>query len=401
MRRHIRIPAAVTLLALGLSGCTAPPIVAPSAPANNPSPASAPIVLGAIYNLTGGQAVLDVPSAKGAQLAVDQVNAGGGLLGRPVELVLKDGETDQAVIRAAATAILEKDPSTAALFGFSDTDPVLAVAPVAADSGRVFLTSGATSPKLPEEAPGYVFLACFGDNVQAAAGAEWAYENLSARTVSILYTGGSTYAGLLQAYFRTRFEELGGKVASVQAIEATGAAAAAAAAAKLQPADLVYLAATPDEALDAVHALRAASYDGPILGGDGLDVAGLWEQHPEVSQVYYTTHVYLGPNNDDPAVAPFRKAYSEAYPNSPPDAFAALGYDAARLLMEAISQAGRDDPEAVRSALQGISEFHGVTGQIGFPPGSQIPVKSVAILAADNGSLRLAEQLIPVQVPAP
>lgn len=375
--------------------------MAPAAPANNPSPAPAPIVLGAIYNLTGGQAGLDIPSSQGAQLAVDQANASGGLLGRPVELVLKDGETDQAVIRAAATAILEQNPSTAALFGFSDTDPVLAAAPVAADSGRVFLTSGATSPKLPEEAPGYVFLACFGDNVQAAAGAEWGYENLSARTVSILYTGDSTYADLLQGYFRTRFEELGGEVVSVEAIRSAGASSAAAAAAKLEPADLVYLAATPDEALVAVQALRASGYDGPILGGDGLDVAGLWEQHTEVSQIYFTTHAYLGADSDDPAVVAFREAYAEAYPDSPPDAFAALGYDAARLLMEAISQAGSDDPEAVRSALAGITQFHGVTGQLGFPPGSQIPVKSVAILGADSGTVRLAAQLMPQQVPAP
>src|SRR5215472_5675878 len=137
-----------------------------------------PIVLGAVYNLSGGQASLDQPSWNGAQLAAAQINKGGGLLGRRLSLLVADGQTDPTVLAAASTELLDRKAS--ALFGLSDTDAVLAAAPPAAAQSTLFLTSGATSPKLPEQVPIYLYLACFGDNDQAAAGAEYARQTLKA-----------------------------------------------------------------------------------------------------------------------------------------------------------------------------------------------------------------------------
>jgi branched-chain amino acid transport system substrate-binding protein len=144
------------------------------------APTGQPIKLGALYNLTGAQASLDVPSANGAKLAVKEINDAGGVLGRPLEMVLYDGKTDAATIGNAATQELESD-KVVAMLGFSDTDQVLAAAPIAAKSGVVFVTSGATSPKLPDQVPDYLYMACFGDNVQAAAGAEYGFNDLKAR----------------------------------------------------------------------------------------------------------------------------------------------------------------------------------------------------------------------------
>ena len=109
------------------------------------------------------------------------------MLGRPVKLVLVDGETKPKVIAREAARLFKQEPALAGLIGFSDTDMVLAAAPIAAKNKRVFLTSGATSPKLPREVARYLFLACFGDNVQAAAGAEWAVKTLKARSAVVLY----------------------------------------------------------------------------------------------------------------------------------------------------------------------------------------------------------------------
>jgi branched-chain amino acid transport system substrate-binding protein len=97
----------------------------------------------------------------------------------------------------------------------------------------------------------------------------------------------------------------------------------------------------------------------------------------------------------------FREAYVKAYPGSLPDAFAALGYDAARLLIAAVAEAESPDPKKVRQALAGIRRFEGVTGTIGYPPGSRIPTKSVAILEIDNGRRTLVRTLSPSQVPPP
>ncbi|MCB0108556.1 MAG: acetolactate decarboxylase, partial [Caldilineaceae bacterium] len=160
---------------------------------HEPPPSTAAIVLGALYNLTGAQSGLDIPSAQGAQLAVAEVNRQGGLLGRPVHLALADGESDPAVLAAKTTAMLADFPQVTAFLGLSDTDMVLGAAPVAAAAQRLFLTSGATSPQLPAQVPDYLYLACFGDNVQAAAAAEWAYAELSARRAAILYDAEMLY----------------------------------------------------------------------------------------------------------------------------------------------------------------------------------------------------------------
>ena len=362
-------------------------------------PSTEPIVLGAIYSLKGGQAALDVPSSRGARLAVDEINRAGGVLGRPVQLVVGDAESAPGLAAGRSADILNQHPSVTALFGLSDTDLVLAAAPVAASKGRLFLTSGATSPKLPAQIPGYLFLACLGDNVQAAAGAEWAYDSLSARTVSILFNNESTYTQLLHDYFRTRFEELGGRVLSVASYtpgEDLGTPIG-----QLQAADLIYLAATPAEVLDGVLALRAAGHHAPILGGDGFDAADIWQVHPDISNVFFTTHAYLGEDNDDPKIVAFRRAYTQAYPDAMPDAFATLGYDAARLLLTAIRQAGSADPASVLDALASIRSFDGVTGQLGYPAGSQIPVKAVTLLEIQGGAYRLVQQLLPAKTPAP
>jgi len=124
-----------------------------------------PVVFGAIYNLTGSQAGLDVPSSMGARLAVKQINAKDGLLGRPVKLALENGESNTQIVAQKTADVLASFPSSSAVLGLSDTDMVLAAAPVAAANKRVFLTSGATSPLLPAEVPKYLFLALGYDTV--------------------------------------------------------------------------------------------------------------------------------------------------------------------------------------------------------------------------------------------
>jgi branched-chain amino acid transport system substrate-binding protein len=358
----------------------------------------APVVLGAVYNLTGGQAELDIPSSRGARLAVNEANRHGGVLGRTVRLVLEDGESRPEVIAARTAAAIVGNPSISALFGLSDTDMVLAAAPVAARHQRLFLTSGATSPLLPAAVPEYLFLACFGDNIQAAAAAEWAFDDLGARSVSVLFNATSSYTRLLHGYFQTRFVDLGGRVVSVESYTPGNIGPAVG---RLGKADFVFVSAVPEDVVEAVRLLRAAGFSAPIVGGDGFDLQDAWRDHPDIARVFFTTHAYLGTDNPDPRVTAFRKAYVEAYPGSAPDAFAALGYDAARLLIAAVAAAGSADPQEVRAALAGIRDFEGVTGTISYPPGGRIPVKSVTILEIDGGRRKLVRTLSPTSVPPP
>jgi branched-chain amino acid transport system substrate-binding protein len=366
-----------------------------------PDPAVAadePVVIGAVFNLTGGQKDLGLPSSEGARLAVDLANAGKGVLGRKVRMVVIDGGTDPMTISRQARRFFDDEPSVAGMIGLSDTDMVLAAAPVAAEHGRVFVTSGATSPLLPSQVPDFLFLACFGDNVQAAAGAEWAYVDLGARTVAVLHKQGNSYTRLLHGYFEARFEELGGQVLASRpyALEDFDASVRA-----LPKADLIYLAATPDDVAAAIPKLRAAGIAAPILGGDGLDIGAAWGEVASAKDVFFTTHAYVGADNPDPAVQEFRTAFAKAYGDREPNAFTALGYDTARLLMVAIEAAGSTEPEAVRNAVAATTDFAGVTGKISFAKGSQIPLKPVTIMEVNGGRQSFRANVLPKQVPPP
>jgi len=361
--------------------------------------AKEPVQLGAIFNLTGRQSVLDQPSWMGAQLALQEVNDAGGVLGRSLALPLADGQSEPALVAEQTQKLVDAHPGLTALFGLSDTDMALTAGEAAAQEHRLFLTTGATSPKLTEEVPEYLFLACFGDNVQAAAAAEYAFDELGARSVAVVYNSVWTYTRLLQGYFRERFEALGGKVVSVSTYYPNAME-------KLpdgvKAADAIFLSSEEaPEGVKAVQLLRKAGFEVPILSGDGSDSPALWEAQPDLSQVYYTAHAWLSPENPNPKVKAFLEAYAAAHPGEEPTGFTALGFDAVHLLSDAIRKAGNADPDAVRQALATTSAFEGVTGTFRYPEGSRVPVKSVAIMKVEQGKTGLAEMVTPREVPSP
>ncbi len=360
--------------------------------------ASKPIVLGALYNLTGSQSVLDGPSLQGARLAVMEANARGGVLGRPVQLEIVDGRSDTGVILAKTRALLRKYPDLTGLVGFSDTDMVLAAAPAVEEGQLPFITSGATSPLLPREFPRYLYLACFGDNVQASAGAQWAYEYLQARRAIVLYNDTMAYTRLLHGYFQRRFVSLGGTIVDVRAYRPMAFADALR---NLPPADLIFLSASPEDAVTVLPGIRAAGIDLPILGGDGLDIGADWRKNDAITDVYFTTHVYLGADSANPVVTLFRRNYLDHFPGSEPDAFSALGYDAMGLLLEAVGKAGSDDPRSVRLALMNINGFRGVTGVIGYGGTDRIPRKSVTVMTVARGKEAFVAEVLPAEIPPP
>ncbi len=147
--------------------------------------------------------------------------------------------------------------------------------------------------------------------------------------------------------------------------------------------------------------MRGAGIAAPILGGDGLDIGAAWQQVAQADHVYFTTHAYLGADNPDPRVKAFRAAFAKAYPDKQPDAFSALGYDAARLLLAAIKSAGGTEPEAVRKALAATHDFAGVTGTISYRGGSRIPAKSVTVMSVTGGQQSFVTTLLPAKIPPP
>jgi branched-chain amino acid transport system substrate-binding protein len=337
-------------------------------------------------------------------LAIKEINAASGLLGRPVELALYDGETDAATIGLAATQLAESD-KVVAMLGFSDSDQTLAAAPIAAKAGVVFVTSGATSPKLPEQAPDYLYMACFGDNVQAAAGAEYAHNTLKAKSAYLLIDEDMEYTLLLGKYFKERFTELGGNVVLEDTYQ-TGAEDFSAQIAKLKAAgampDVLFIASGPDDIGAIVKQFRAAGVDQPIFGGDSYDtprmvrIAGKGAEN-----TYFTTHALMDATLGTDAVKKFIAAYQAEFKAPPENAFAGLGYDTVKLIADAIQRAGSADPKDIREALAQTENLPGVTGAITFQPGSRIPQKGVTVILVKNGEFTLAAEVIPQKVPVP
>jgi branched-chain amino acid transport system substrate-binding protein len=363
-----------------------------------------PVKIGAIYNLSGSQASLGRPSLNGSILAAEQLNARGGLLGRRVELIAVDGETDPALIAEEAEKLVHV-PGLSAMTGLSDTTMVLAAAPIAEKARMVFLTSGATSPRVPVEFPSYYFMACFGDNTQAAAGAEYAFSTLGAKTAYVLFDETMDYTVLLARYFRERYLQVGGQIVGEDTY-AGGATDFSAQIAKIEnleaPPDMLYVASGPDDIGRLVKQLRDAGVDEPIFGGDGYDTPLLLEiAGAAANDVYFTTHALFDPAQATPLEKQFIEAYEERFGTPPESSFAGLGYDAVNLLAAAIELAGSAKQKAVPGALEATRGFPGVTGTMSFAPGVHIPEKQVTIVRVEDGALTLAAMLTPEEVPPP
>src|SRR5258705_6521330 len=129
------------------------------------------IKIGGGFALTGAESSLDLPAANGAKLAVKEINAAGGGLGRQIDFIVHDTKYDMSVTAHVAKQFVEQD-KVVAVIGFTDTDSVLAAGPTIQAAGLPFITAGATSPKIPSQVGNMMFLACCGDNVQGAAAPE-------------------------------------------------------------------------------------------------------------------------------------------------------------------------------------------------------------------------------------
>jgi len=363
-----------------------------------------PVKIGAIYNLTGSQASLGRPSLNGSILAAEQLNARGGVLGRRVELIAVDGESNPALIAEESEKLVHV-PGLSAMTGLSDTTMVLAAAPVAEKARMVFLTSGATSPRVPVEFPGYYFMACFGDNTQAAAGAEYAFSSLGAQTAYVLFDETMDYTVLLARYFKERYLQLGGDIVGEDTY-AGGASDFSAQIAKLEslrdPPDVLYVASGPDDIGPLVRQLRDAGVDEPILGGDAYDTPLLVQiAGAAANDVHFTTHALFDPAQATPREKQFIDAYQARFGILPESSFAGLGYDAVNLLAGAIERAGSAKQKVVPGALEATRGFPVVTGTISFAPGVHIPEKQVTIVRVKDGALTLAAILAPDEVPPP
>ena len=354
-----------------------------------PALADDTIKIGAPFNLTGALASLDAPALNGAKLAAEQINAAGGVLGKKIELVVYDTKTDPTVIASTGSQLINQD-KVPVIVGFTDSDSVLALAPIAEKAGIPFVTPGATSPKLPDQVGPNMFLACFGDNVQAAAGAEFLKDTLKARKVYLLTDNSTEYTTLLAKYFDAAYTHGGGQILSrddYKSGDKSFTAQITKLKAQSQKPDVLYISAMPDDIGLVVKQMRQAGVMQPIVGGDGYDTPLLVSVGGKAANdVYYSTHAYMAEDGTPPIVK-FFTDYKAAYGTAPENAFAALGYDTVGLIADAIGRAGAAEPGKIRDALASTQGYKGITGSISYQPGSRVPQKTVSLIGVDRKSV--------------
>ncbi|CAN0656451.1 ABC transporter substrate-binding protein [Nitratireductor aquimarinus] len=350
------------------------------------------IKIGALYNVTGGMSSLDGPSLKGAQLAVKQINADGGLLGKQIELIAPDGKTDQQETAKAAQRLISE--GVVAGIGESDTTFVMAGAPLFQEAGIPFVTSGATHPELPQWVGDYMFMAPFGDDDQSYAIADYAYDELGTRKVAVWTDNSMDFTKALSKFFVERFEERGGEIVGTDSFMMgdTDFSAQIARLASIDPApDAVFVSAIPSEAGLSVKQIREQGITMPIVSGDGFDTELVSTvPGPELANdVYFSTHTYRADDRDE--VKAFIADYKAEYGIDPENAFAPLGYDALMLVADAIRRADSAEPAKIRDALAETRGFKGVTGEISYTRETMVPPKPVSLISVHNGKYTVEE----------
>lgn len=353
----------------------------------------APVIIGAFYNVTGGMGSIDGPGMEGAKLAAKIANARGGVLGgRKVEIMAFDTKTDLKLASSSA-ATASRAAMTAAV-GYGDSDFVLAAAPHFQARGIPFVTSGATDPTLPGRIGSRLFLAAFGDDDQASAVAEYGYQRLKARRI-VLWTDSSTdFTRTLSRFFKERFLLLGGKIIEESSFK-SGDGKFKDLASRLKnlhpKADGLFAASLPGDAGAIIRDVRETGLNLPILSGDGFDteLAVSIPGRKLANQVFFSTHMYRGDRSR--RTQDFIEAYRSEYNKEPESAFAALGFDAMGLVIDAIGRADSTETRLVAEALANTYGYEGVTGAISYARRPGIPAKEVSILEIKNGVYELAD----------
>ena len=376
---------------------------AASEAASGSAAAGGTIKLGGGFALTGDESALDLPAANGAKLAVKQINAAGGVNGSQIDFIVHDSQYKMDVTAQTAKQFVEQD-KVPLFIGYTDTDSVLAAGPTFQAAKIPFITVGATSPKFPTQVGDMMFLACFGDNVQAAVGAEYSYKTFG-HNAYFLWDKGVEYTTLLGGYFKSRFTELGGTIALEDSYDdkASDFSAQITKIKALSPQpDFYYVAAMPYNIGPLVKQFRDAGITGPIVGGDGYDTPDLVKVAGAAAEnVFFTTHALMDATGGTAGIKKFITDYKAEYGNDPENAFAALGYDTVYLMADAVKRAGGTDSAAVKSAIEATKDFPGITGAITFSADSHVPQKGVTVIAIKNGAFTLGAEVVPEKVPAP
>lgn len=386
MRRLVIL---ASILALGLAACKTS-----ESGSGTPAPAAEEpfIKVGQFVSLSGNTATFGQSTDRGVQLALSEVNAAGGVLGKPIKVITEDTQSKPETSKTAVLKLIKQD-HVVALIGEIASSRTLAAAPEAQRSKVPLITPGSTNPEVTQKG-NYIFRICFIDPVQGQVMARFAAQDLKLMKAAILTDVKNDYSVGLAKFFKQEYEKLGGKVVAEESYsEGDSDFKAQLTSIKSKDPDILIIPGYYTEVGMIANQSRELGMKQIMLGGDGWDsemTAKIGGKAIEGS--YYTNH--YATDDPNPVVQDFIKKYKATYEGQTPDAMAALGYDTMRLVADAIKRAGSTEPEKLRQAIQDTKDFPGVTGSITIDS-ERNASKPITVLKIEGGEYKLAKTIAP------
>ena len=353
--------------------------------------AEEPIPVGQVASLTGNNASFGTSSDKGTRLALEEINAGGGVLGRPLKLITEDNQSKPGESAAAAKKLIGGD-KVVLLLGEVASSASLEMAPVAQAAHLPMISPASTNPRVTETGD-CVFRVCFIDPFQGTVMSKFALENLKVKKVAVLRDESSDYSQGLSKYFKEHFLAHGGVIVAERSYKAKDVdfRAQLTAIRSAKP-DAIFVPGYYGEVGLIAKQARRLGIRQPMLGGDGWDGSSLFSvAGRDLDGCYISNH--FSAEDKSEVVQNFLKKYRARY-NEIPDTMAALGYDSMKVAADAMRRAGTTDAAKLREAVAATKDFPGVTGAITLDA-SRNPSKAAVILKVDNAGFRFHETVKP------
>jgi branched-chain amino acid transport system substrate-binding protein len=364
---------------------------APAKPAEPKAAAEDVILLGEVGSLTGSEAAFGVSTRNGIELALEEANADGGVKGKKLAVRVYDDQSKPEEAAVAVTRLITQD-KVVAILGEVASSNSLAMAPIAQEAKVPMVSPSSTNPKVTEVGD-YIFRVCFIDPFQGYVMAKYAHDELKFKTVAILTDKKSAYSEGLTDVFQRKFTEMGGKIVAVEAYAKgdTDFRAQLTNIKKLKPEGLYVPGYYQDVAIIAEQA-RELGLKVTMMGGDGWGSEKLFELGGSAVEGSYISNHYSA-DDPSPRVQDFIRKYQQKY-GVVPDSLAALGYDAARVVIDAMKRAPDLSGPALRDAIAATKDFPGVAGTITLDE-KRNPVKPAVVLAVEGGRFRYKATVAP------
>lgn len=351
--------------------------------------AQAGATLGVLTPLTGDGAVYGVATRKGVDLALEEINAAGGVRGKPLNVVYEDDRMSATDgVSAFQRLIATQKPS--AVIGPFGSSVVLAVAPIANSAKVPILSASATADSIAD-AGDYVFRITPPNSRQGADDATYSWTKLGARRAMVIFQN-NEYGLTLRDAFVRKFRELGGEVVAQEGFDlgATDYRAALGKARSLRP-DVIFFPLHSQESTLLLRQAREQGVSTKFISADGAMTSELIEGAGPAAEGAYFSTLALGFGVADQQIEAFKAAHARKYGAGEPDVYSAYYYEATKLMAKAI-ETGGTQPEQVKTALYamtGDKAFMGITGRTSFDAKGEVD-KPFYIYQVQQGKFTLA-----------